>query len=401
MLRDTQRPGRRAKTALFRPKRWLLASWALCAGLGVHNITHAQTTAGSAIYVRSDSDRTTVIAPRLHVNAPVDETTHIDLVYTTDVWTSASVDIRSSASRSLTRPAPPGGTTPVNEQRDEIDTAITHDIDDVTLSASYRYSHEFDYESHGGSLGGSYSFADKSATLELRLAGAFDQVGRAGDPNFHRPLRNLGARVGFTQVLDPKMFVQVVYELMEAHGYNSSPYRFVGIGTTNALCYDRVTTNVMCIPEASPDERLRHAFGATLRRALGDAFSFGLGYRFYLDSWNVMSHTVFGDLTWNVTRELIVALRYRFYTQGSASHYQTSYDISDSTRQYYTNDKELSSFSAHRLGLDIERAFVLDGRGHELSVLLSAAPSLFSYANYVPLNQITALEVTLATVFKL
>ena len=362
---------------------------------------HAQTTAGSAIYVRRDTDSTTVIAPRLHVNAPVGDATHVDLVYTTDVWTSASVDIRASASRRLDGSQQPNEVVPVTEQRDEIDAAVSHELDSVAVTGSYRYSHEPDYESHGGTLGASYSFADKAATLELRLAGAFDRVGRAGDPNFHRPVRNLGARVGFTQVLDSQMFAQVVYELMQAYGYNSSPYRFVGIGTNNGLCYDGGSTNTRCVPEVSPNERLRHAFGATLRRALGEQVSFGLGYRFYLDSWDVMSHTAFGDLSWNVTHDLLVALRYRFYMQTAASHYQPTYDTSDFSREYFTNDKELSAFMAHRVALDAEHRFVLDAPGHELDVILSVAPSFFSYSNYRPLSSISALEVTLATVFKL
>jgi len=365
----------------------LLAAVACLLAYG--RVAQAQTVAGTSVYVRSDSDKTTVIAPRLHVGAPVGDASRVDLVYTADVWTSASIDIRTSASKAVT------------EQRDELTGSFSHELDNLTLTGSYRYSHEFDYSSHGGTLGSSFSFADKSATLDLRLAGAFDEVGRAGDPGFRRPVRNLGARASFTQVLDSQTFVQVIYELMEAHGYNSSPYRLVGIGTDNGLCVSPTSRAYYCIPEASPDERLRHAFAFNLRRALGAAVSFGLGYRFYLDSWNVKSHTGLADLSWNVSRELMLSLRYRFYLQAQARHYQPTYDISDGGRQYYTNDKELSAFSSHRLALDLERGFELDAAGRELSVILSVAPSIFLYDNYVPLSQITALEVTLATVLKL
>jgi hypothetical protein len=345
-----------------------------------------QVVAGTAVYVRKDSDRTTVIAPRWHVGAPVGDATRVDFVYTTDVWTSASIDIRTSASK------------PVTEQRDEMNGSISHQWENLTLNGSYRYSHEPDYVSHGGTLGGSLAFADKSATLDFRIGGAFDQVGRAGDPNFHRAARNLSGRLGFTQVLDPQMFVQVVYELMNAHGFNSSPYRFIGIGTNNGLCSSLAT---FCIPEASPNERMRHAVAANFRRALGDKVSIGLGYRFYLDSWSLMSHTALAELAYSPEPELVFALRYRFYLQGAADHYLPSYDPSDSARQYFTNDKELSAFMSHRVALDVERTFELDDQGHKLTAILSAAPSLFLYSNYRPLSQITAIEVTLATVLKL
>jgi hypothetical protein len=395
---ETHRRSRRHQPARF-------ASQIVAGCLGVlllsaaPSVLQAQTVAGSSVYVRTDSDTTTVVAPRLHVGAPVGDATRIDLVYTADVWTSASIDIRTSASRRVNPPSVPGApAVPVTEQRDEIDTSITHELDTMTLAGSYRYSHEPDYESHGGTLGSSFSFADKSATLDLRLAGAFDQVGRAGDPGFHRAVRNLGARVSFTQVLDRQMFAQVIYELMDAHGYNSSPYRFVGVGTPNGLCSGKA---YYCIPEVSPDERLRHALGANLRRALGESFSIGVGYRFYLDDWHVMSHTLLGELAWNATRHLMFALRYRFYTQSAAAHYRPSYDISETSREYYTNDKELSAFGSHRIAFDIEHSFELDTSGHQLDVVLSVAPSLFQYTNYLPIKQITALEMTLATVFKL
>jgi hypothetical protein len=106
--------------------------------LGTAN-ARAQVSATSAVYVRSDTDHTTVIAPRVSLSAPVASAARLDLVYTADVWTSASVDIRSSASKAVT------------EQRDEINAALSHELGDVRLAGSYRYSHEPDYESHGAS----------------------------------------------------------------------------------------------------------------------------------------------------------------------------------------------------------------------------------------------------------
>jgi|GEM_PF-5357087 len=195
----------------------------LCLLLGTAN-ARAQVSATSAVYVRSDTDHTTVIAPRVSLSAPVASAARLDLVYTADVWTSASVDIRSSASKAVT------------EQRDEINAALSHELGDVRLAGSYRYSHEPDYESHGAALGLGLDLAQKSTSLDLRLAASRDQVGRAGDPGFERAARNLSARIGLTQLLDTETFVQLVYEVMSAHGYNSSPYRYVGIGTADGRC---------------------------------------------------------------------------------------------------------------------------------------------------------------------
>ena len=384
MVFERARRCRREKTVPL----WV---WMLCtlAVLGVHERAYAQVMAGSSVYVRTDTDKTTVIAPRWHVGAPVADRTRVDFVYTADVWTSASIDIRTSASK-----------RPVTEQRDEINTTVTQEWDDFSLSGTYRYSHEYDYQSHGGTLSGSYAMAEKSTTLDFRIGTTFDAVGRAGDQNFDRNVRNLNFRLGLTQLIDQNTFVQAAYEIMDSNGFNSSAYRYVGFGTANGLC--KQPDKFYCVPERNPTDRLKHAVVASARRALGESFSVGLGYRFYLDNWAVSSHTGTVELGWLASHDLLIAVRYRFYMQGAAKHYKRRFEESDARNMpAFSNDKELSAFMAHRLALDFEKEVELDDRGHKLSLVLSVAPSIFMYSNYAPLSQISAFETTLATVFRL
>ncbi len=345
------------------------------------------TEAGTAVYVRTDSDSTTVIAPRLHVAAPVADATRVDVVYTMDVWTSASIDIRASASK------------PITEQRDEMHVQVAHDWDAMSLSGAYRYSKEPDYESHGGTLSVSRDFADKSATANLELNALFDTVGRAGDPGFARAARNLSARLAFTQILDQRTLVQGIYELSQAHGYLSSPYRFVGIQGTDNFCHaDTPASAMYCIPEANPESRLRHAAALRGRRALGKHFSVGLGYRFYIDDWSLISHTAMAEVSFLPEPDTVLSLRYRFYLQSAASQYASRYQ--SDTLTFYTNDKKLSPFMAHHVALDLEHVFQLDPT-KRLRLMLSVAPSLYLYSDFIPLSQIRALEVSLATVLQL
>jgi hypothetical protein len=384
MAFERARHCRREKTAPL----WV---WMLCTlvALGVQERAHAQVIAGSSVYVRTDTDKTTVIAPRWHVGAPVADRTRVDFVYTADVWTSASIDIRTSASK-----------RPVTEQRDEINTTVTQEWDDFSLSGTYRYSHEYDYQSHGGTLSGSYAMAEKSTTLDFRIGATFDAVGRAGDQNFDRNVRNTNVRLGLTQLIDQNTFVQAAYEIMDSNGFNSSAYRYVGFGTANGLC--KQPDKMYCVPERNPNDRMKHAIVVSARRALGESFSLGLGYRFYLDNWAVSSHTGTVELGWLASHDLLIAVRYRFYMQGAAEHYKRRFEQSDAnTMPAFSNDKELSAFMSHRLALDFEKEVDLDDRGHKLSVVLSVAPSIFMYSNYAPLSQISAIETTLATVFRL
>ncbi|HET6339944.1 MAG TPA: DUF3570 domain-containing protein, partial [Polyangiales bacterium] len=206
-------------------------------------VTSAQQTS-STVYVRVDTDRTTVITPRLTVQAPLDDSTRVDVAYSMDVWSSASIDIRTSASR------------PVTERRDEINAAVTHDFEDASFSLAYRYSYEPDYESHFVSAGLTLDFADKASTLAIGGGVSFDDVGRVGTPSFERTLKSVNAQATFTQVVDAKTLLQLVYSIGYADGYQSSPYRYVGVGTFDGGCPRPMQE--YCFPENNPAERMRH-----------------------------------------------------------------------------------------------------------------------------------------------
>jgi hypothetical protein len=360
----------------------------------------AAQQAATALYVRNDSDRTTVITPRARVDVPVGDDTSVGLVYMVDVWTSASVDIRTSASRRIS--GSDFGAQRVTEQRDEIDVGLGHDLHGVRLTGEYRYSTEPDYESHGGAVGAEIDLANKSALLAVTARANFDQVGRAGAPDFQRPVDVVGGRLAFTQILDPQTLVQGIYELSSADGYLSSPYRYVGVGTDDSTC--RVDGDdddlLYCVPENNPESRLSHALAVRGRRALGGALSVGVGYRFYVDDWELTSHTLQADAAWALLPDSLLTLRYRFYTQGAAYFFERAY-LEERDDGIYTRDKELSPLDSHRLGLDLERRFELGGSGETLKVVLGVGGTQYTYDDYALLDSVTALEATLATVLEL
>lgn len=349
--------------------------------------TAAQAEAATAIYVRSDSDHTLVIAPRLRVQAPIGEPTKVTVGYAADIWTSASIDIRTSASK-----------VPVTEQRDEVDLSIDHELGDLTFTVAYRFSDEPDYVSHGVSGGFSYDFAQNNSTIALGLSGSGDHVGRAGDPLFARSVGTLGARLTFTQVLGVGTLVQGIYDLSRTAGYLASPYRFVPIGPSGEC-----TTSIMpdtpvsglCVPEADPQERLRHALALELRQALSGSASFGLAYRFYTDDWGIVAHTVRGEFDVRLDDDSIFGLRYRFYTQGGANFYKEQYL---EPQPYITRDKELSPLSSHRGGVELDRIWHF-ARDQKLTTTVTAAVIYYSYSAFLPLDHITAFELNAALVY--
>lgn len=340
--------------------------------------------ASTSVYVRSDSDRTTVITPRLRVGGDVAEATRLDVSYAVDIWTSASIDIRTSASK------------PVTEQRDEINAAVAHEVSTFKLSGGYRFSSEPDYTSHGGSLGVSSDFAERNTTLALNISAFFDAVGRVGFPAFAKTARTFSARTSITQVFGPETLAQLIYEIGRADGYLSSPYRFVGIASADGSCAGPIPV-AACIPETNPAERLRHALALRGRRALSGALSAGLGYRFYVDDWSLLSHTADADMSLVLDANTLLTLRYRFYSQNGAAHYRSRFvGVRSQPPHFYSRDKELSPFVAHRAGLDLEHPFVLDDAGTKLRASASLAGTYYLYSNFPLVSQISAIEATLA-----
>lgn len=368
---------------------WLVLACVLLAG-GAHAQTAVTPQTSASVYVRTDTDNTTVITPRLQARAPITESTSAEIVYAVDVWSSASIDIRTSASKAVT------------EQRDEINAAVTQEIPDTRFTGSYRYSTEPDYESHTAALAIERDFADKSTVVGASGSLGFDAIGHVNKPEFDEHLRSIGARVSGLQLIDPSTFVQLEYELNNARGYQASPYRMIGIGTRDGTCQETDADQIepYCAPETNPELRVRHAVALRARRAIGDPLSVGAEYRFYLDSWDVQSNTLGVDVTVLPAEHTSLALRYRFYTQTAAAHYQPRYDELEDDG-LYTRDKELSPLTSHKLALDAEQTFVMDARGRTLRALLSIGPVFYAYSDYLLLDSITALDATLSLVLDL
>jgi hypothetical protein len=334
----------------------------------------------SGVFVRGDTDRTIVVSPRIHVDQTIVKATRLDVSYSADVWTSASVDIRASAS------------LPVTEQRDELDLGLTHEFADLTLSGGYRYSVENDYISHGLSGGASLDLADNNSTLAIGGYLFGDTVGRAGWPQIARSLVTVGTRLSFTQLLGTATLGQLTYEIGYLDGYQASPYRFVGFGGTGFGC----ELAIMCLPEHEPDTRMRQAAALILRQGLSDRLSAAGSYRLYRDSWGLLSHTWSAQLGWLLSDDSLVSLRYRFYWQSGVNFYREIYQDISNSDGYTTRDREQSPMSDHRLGAELEHRVALDARGSKLVFRASVGGYLFSYPLFVGLRQSKALELSFA-----
>lgn len=343
-------------------------------------------TVSTALYARSDTNATTVISPRVRAAATLGESAGVEATYSLDSWTGASIDIVTAA------------TDAVSEIRQEVTAGGYYEVSDVTLGGGYRYSTENDYWSNGGVLNATFDLAENNTTLGLSVFGSNDTVGRSGDPDFLKPQRSIGGRASWTQVLDVKSLLALSWESTRVTGYQSSPYRFVAVGGDGTCA----GTAQLCIPESHPNERIRNAAIARVRRALSEHTSLGLEYRYYFDDWGVQSHTMGPDFAWVVADRDRLNLGYRYYTQNDADFYSARYLQLSTTTRYVTRDRELSALYSNRVTLGYEHDFELTDDGMVLEAALRGGFTRYVYQAFVGLKSVNAAEGTfmLALQFK-
>lgn len=330
-------------------------------------------------YARQDTNKLTVVSPRVRGSLGLTDSVRVSGAYTMDHWTGASLDIVTAASERVT------------EQRHEGTLGASVEFADARVSAGYRHSRENDYWSNGGSLAVALDMAQDNATLELGVWGGRDTVGRAGDPSFNRPQQTLGGRVAFTQVLDARSLAQVSLEHTRVTGFQSSPYRTVGLDGLRTC----QAGSLLCAYEVVPDLRMRNAAVLRARRALGERLSVGARYRFYFDDWGVQSHTIGADLAARLSESTRLSVDYRYYTQDKADFYRPLY-ASNVDRAYITRDRELTTFYTHRLLIELDHELEWQDGDRILHLGLRAGPTRYVYLNLIGLDDVHAVEGTVS-----
>lgn len=333
----------------------------------------------ASLYVRADTDRTTVISPRARLRTRLgDDRSHLDLVYAVDAWTSASIDVRTAAS------------PVVREQRDEVGVGVDREWPWGRVAVSYRVSHENDYLSNSGSVSVQADALQRTVTIDARALAGGDIVGRAGDERFRRTIGYGGLFFGYTHVLTRTTLAQAALDFRAQRGYLASPYRWVSLGAAG-LCADAAG---LCIPEQHPGRRLRLAAVGRVRQALARRWSLGAGYRLYRDSWGVLGHTGLLDVRVRPLDTITLGLEGRGYTQGAADFYRAAYPNVPS-QGWLTRDRELSSMWNVRGGLVLDGRWVVGREGGAvLNIGALAAGSYYGYREFVGLDGVAVLELT-------
>lgn len=324
----------------------------------------------SKVQVYADSDHTTVVSPLVQGTADVTPATSVSLGYTADVVSSASVDVMTQASK-----------TRIHDTRQQASGGFTHAFGSLSWHANYIFSHENDYLSNSVATGFDKELFDKNTTLSVGYSLSLNDVGRAHDDNFSRSLTVNDFTAAWTQILSPTWIAQLTYELTDASGFQSSPYRFVPVRES----VDAVPE--FWVMETDPDQRWRHALVVAANHALGETSSIQGDYRIYHDTWGITSSTIGARYFVHLAPALELRLRERFYTQGAATFYQESYA---SVQKYMTYDRELSALWSETFGAALFYAIT-----PRLEAEAKADVFYYSYSEFAPLASRTGTNVGL------
>jgi hypothetical protein len=151
------------------------------------------------------------------------------------------------------------------------------------------------------------------------------------------------ASFSFSQIFNQRTQGSVQLDLVYQNGYLGLPFHRVFFNNGK----DTI--------ENLPSQRFKLPLGFRLNYFLGDNIIVRAYYRFYIDSWGLVSHTASVEVPVKITPFFSVSPFYRFYIQ-SAVNYFAAYEQHAPQDKYYTSNNELSGFTSHFFGLGLRLA---------------------------------------------
>jgi hypothetical protein len=224
-----------------------------------------------------------------------------------------------------------------------------------TFSAQGSYSKESDYISAGTALTDAIEFNNKNTTLLLGVSHNFDRVLDNSSPRNYRHKDATDFLIGFSQLLSPNTILAADFTYGTENGYLNDPYK--------QMRFDGYLPGTFTQGEIRPGHRDKEVVQITLthffQRVNGSA---EFSYRFYNDSFGIVSHTATATWHQRIGKHLILSPIFRCYEQSAADFYRTSlpgFEDDPGVPQYYSADYRLSHLVSLTYGLQAT-VFIVD-----------------------------------------
>lgn len=274
------------------------------------------------------SEQVTVAQPQFEVVAKQGRRLTHRLWFPVDVITAASpdaVDAISTASR-------------VNKTG-TLDLLSTYKVDAKTdISVRTGVHVEENFRSFNFGVGVARSFADDNTVLSASLNEVYDWFERNminGGYYGRRSRSSANGNLGLTQLLSPSTVGYVGYGVTVQNGTLGNTWNAVPL------------TNGKWGEELLPGLRHRHAFTGRLAQYLPWRGVWKGMYRFYIDGWGLVSHTLETELYQRLGPWLWARVNYRFHQQSAVDFYTERAAPQTVLR---TSDSDLSAFNAQTVG---------------------------------------------------
>ncbi len=238
----------------------------------------------------------------------------------------------------------------ISEDRRDISLTTNRYYDNARLGFSTGISTENDYDSMSFGFDGETHFNEKNTTLSAGLGVSLDSIEPTGGGTGTIPVsedkKSYTFYTGLSQILDRRSTIQTSMTLKHNTGYLSDPYKqaFVFGGTF--------------LGDTRPDTRNQFTWLTRYRRHIEEIdATIHADYAFYLDDWDVSSHTV--ELAWiqKLRESLTVTPSMRYYSQNEAEFFKLFYAVNPGVGADASSDYRLSSYGAFSFGLKGEYVF--------------------------------------------
>jgi len=294
------------------------------------------------LYHLYDGGGVTIDGPSILVRKKVGKSISFVANYYVDMISSASIDVVTTAS-------------PYTEERQQKSIGMDYLRGNTTMSISVTNSEESDFTSDSYSFSVSQGMFGDLTTLTLAYSLGKDEVRRSDDDTFVREADRQFYSVGLKQIMTRNLIMGMNVETITDEGFLNNPYRTVRyVDSSNPIGYSYEA-------ELYPNTRTSTAIGIKARYYLPYRAAIQGEYRFFTDTWGILSHTGAISYThpwgaWTFTG------KYRHYTQGQADFYSDLFPRSEATN-FRGRDKELSKFVSQNFRLQASYAFLQDGWG--------------------------------------
>ena len=331
--------------------------------------------ARSSIY--ADNDDTVVSTTRVDITyAPADLGLTFSGGYLVDTISTASVDVISAATRRW------------RETRHQGAVGLGVEHDQWAGGIGYQFSDENDWTSHTISASISRDFFMRNTNLALGYGFVDNAIYRADDDNFEDTLKTHSLNLSLSQVLGRRTNSRFTTFIMFNEGRQSSVYRYVPVGGPElgrphpelGLCIFADS----CPLERHPRSRTRYGLQGAIIHALKreKPSSLRFDYRFYNDSWWVMSHVFEVTHRMDLTRRFQLRSGIRAYYQREAYFYKAHYI---DPLKYMSLDRELSRFGHVTAGNKISYKIKRSGPFDDLRIDAKVDLFFFKFLNFAPL----------------